>query len=287
MWTRKEVKTRGKENFKRSYWGLVLLSIILSFLSGGFSSAGSSFSNVLNSSKAAGDTDALAGAANTGNLFSGLMDGSIDTGVLTGILVALGTLLVIGMIVAILLNVFLINPLTVGAQRYMVEADYEARKVGDLNLLGFPFKKGRYGNSVKVMFLMNLYLFLWSLLLFIPGIIKTYEYRMVPYILAENPELSSKQIFQLSKEMMRGNKWAAFVLDLSFLGWYILGAFTCGILYIFYVTPYQLMTNTALYDTLKQNSSIDYFDRSLDPAAAYADAGSSYEVYQDNGNDTL
>ena len=102
------------------------------------------------------------------------------------------------------------------------------------------------------MFLKALYVFLWSLLLVIPGIIKGYEYRMIPYILAENPGIDTKEAFAMSKQMMDGNKWNAFVLDLSFLGWIILSVFTCGILAVFYVNPYIYMTDAELYVALKE-----------------------------------
>ena len=116
----------------------------------------------------------------------------------------------------------------------------------------FAFGKGRYGNVVKTMFLKSLYQGLWSLLFIIPGIVKGYEYRMIPYILAENPEVEPSEAFELSKQMMSGEKWNAFVLDLSFLGWIILSIFTCGILALFYVNPYIYMTDAELYETLKR-----------------------------------
>ena len=56
--------------------------------------------------------------------------------------------------------------------------------------------------------------------------IKTYEYRMIPYILAENPRIKRKEAFKLSKQMMKGNKWRTFVVDLSFVGWNILSVFS-------------------------------------------------------------
>ena len=68
------------------------------------------------------------------------------------------------------------------------------------------FKKGRYGNIMKTMFFRNLFVFLWSLLLIVPGIIKGYEYLMVPYILAENPTMDRREVFALSKRMMDGQK---------------------------------------------------------------------------------
>ena len=108
-----------------------------------------------------------------------------------------------------------------------------------------------YKNVTKVMFLRDLYTALWTLLFIIPGIVKGYEYKMIPYLLAENPDMSQQEAFGRSKQMMDGNKWKAFVLDLSFLGWSILSALTLGILGIFYVNPYYNMTQAAFYEAVK------------------------------------
>ncbi len=94
-------------------------------------------------------------------------------------------------------------------------------------------------NVVLVMFLKNLFTSLWTLLFVIPGIVKHYEYLMIPYILAENPGMDRKEAFQISKRMMDGQKMETFILDLSFIGWILLSAITCGIVGIFYVNPYR------------------------------------------------
>ena len=90
------------------------------------------------------------------------------------------------------------------------------------------------------------------MLFVIPGIIKAYEYRMIPYILAENPDISMEEAFALSKKMMDNEKLNTFALDLSFLGWFLLGIVSVGICLIFYVTPYYNLTNAELYIVLKQ-----------------------------------
>jgi uncharacterized membrane protein len=105
---------------------------------------------------------------------------------------------------------------------------------------------------VLTQFLKSLYTLLWTLLLIIPGIVKHYEYRMIPYLLADFPEMSKDDAFRISKEMMNGNKMNAFILDLSFIGWHILSAVTLGIVGIFYVNPYVNATNAELYLTLKK-----------------------------------
>ncbi len=145
------------------------------------------------------------------------------------------------------LNFFLLNPLSVGGRRFFIKNMDEKAKVGNL---GFAFDHN-YLNVVKIMFLYDIKLVLWTLLLIIPGIVKGYEYRMVPYLLAENPELSSKEVFALSKRMMDGNKMDAFVFDISFFFWNLLGAITFGIVNIFFVNPYYEQANAFLYDTIK------------------------------------
>ena len=101
------------------------------------------------------------------------------------------------------------------------------------------------------MFMVNLFIALWSLLLIVPGIVKAYSYRMVPFLVAERPEIDYKEALDTSRKMMDGEKMNAFVLDLSFLGWMILTALTCGILGVFYTVPYMSQTNAELYVTLK------------------------------------
>ena len=93
---------------------------------------------------------------------------------------------------------------------------------------------------------------LWCLLLLIPGIVAAYAYRMVPFILAENPDMPAREVIARSREMMKGNKWRAFVLDLSFLGWIILGVVTLGLGLVFWTEPYIKSADAALYVKLKE-----------------------------------
>ena len=227
MWTRAELKDNAKKFFKFNYWKMVLVAFIATMVGGG--GGGFSFNY------STWDADSLG---------ISYMSPSEVSRFLT---VFMSAMLVV-MFIAIALTVFVFTPLMIGAQRFFVVSHYQK---AELNELGFAFSHS-YLNIVKTMFLMNLYVFLWSLLLIIPGIIKSYEYRMIPYILAENPNIDSKQAFEMSRQMMDGNKWNAFVLDLSFMGWIILSVFTCGILSIFYVNPYVFMTNAELYVALKE-----------------------------------
>ena len=96
---------------------------------------------------------------------------------------------------------------------------------------------------------------LWLFLFIVPGIIKAYEYSMIPYLLAENPNLSADEAFYLSKQMTTGQKADLFVLDLSFIGWIILGLICCGI-GILFVLPYPQATRAEVYLNLKESVKI-------------------------------
>ena len=263
MWTRGQLKEKAKFDLHRSYWGLVLMSFIAGIVSGGGGGTGSS------GGSSSTDTQQLTDSLKNGT-------GSVDWGLVAGIMIAVLMVVLVALIIGFALSIFLLNPLQIGTKRFFIEATYREKKASEAGLVAFAFGKGRYGNVVKTMFLKGLYQWLWSLLFIIPGIVKGYEYRMIPYILAENPEVEPSEAFELSKQMMSGEKWNAFVLDLSFLGWIILSIFTCGILALFYVNPYMYMTDAELYETLKRRVSSNYFDPTL--------AGiPTYGGYENNG----
>lgn len=96
-----------------------------------------------------------------------------------------------------------------------------------------------------------LWVFAWSLLFLIPGIVKYYSYSMMFFIMAENPKIGVCKAMQISKELTRGYKGELFVLDLSFIGWAILASIPCGLGYI-WLAPYGFMTKTNAYQYLKQ-----------------------------------
>jgi len=113
--------------------------------------------------------------------------------------------------------------------------------------------KENYSRATITSILLFVYTFLWSLLFLIPGIIKSYSYAMTMYIADEMPEKSTEESIQLSMKMMYGNKWKLFVLDLSFIGWFLLGIVTFGLSHLF-VHPYWMMSRAAFYEDLKANS---------------------------------
>ncbi len=100
------------------------------------------------------------------------------------------------------------------------------------------------------------YTFLWTLLLIVPGVIKSLSYAMTPYILADYPELQNNSAIELSMEMMRGNKMKLFLMMLNFMLWVWLSCFTLGIA-LLWVTPYMQTTMAAFYEDVKR----DYVSR--------------------------
>ena len=107
-----------------------------------------------------------------------------------------------------------------------------------------------FWSAFKVTLLVGLYTFLWSLLFYIPGIIKGISYSMSMYILAENKGKSARECIEESKAMTEGHKMELFVLGLSFIGWMLLGMITCGIAYI-WILPYMQATYANAYNLLK------------------------------------
>lgn len=156
------------------------------------------------------------------------------------------------------IKIFITNPITVGESRMFLESkNYNKTKI---KRLLYAFKKERYWGSVKTIFVRNIYKDLWNFTI-IGGIIKYYSYKMVPFIVAENPKIKPNEAITLSRNMMNGNKLKAFYLDLSFIGWHILQYITFGLVGI-YVNPYVKATYSELYAKLrkeyKENKKVNY-----------------------------
>ena len=112
-----------------------------------------------------------------------------------------------------------------------------------------------FGKSIWLSILVAVFTFLWTLLLYIPGIIKGLSYSMAFYVLADNPEMTAREALRERKEIMHGHKWDLFVLELSFFLWMILGLFTLGFAYI-YVIPYMSATVANFYQKIKRQPQV-------------------------------
>ena len=207
MATRAELKERAKDQLGRKLFGDRWLNMLLAFLILGL----------------------LLGAV------SGSVPYSPDG--LDGIRV---TFNVIISIAAILLT----GPLTYGAARVAVTAARKNEKADLSNL--FDGFKDSFGDAILLQFLSALFVALWTLLLIVPGIIKAYAYSMAFYIQQDQPNKDWKYCLDKSQEIMKGHKWDLFVLDLSFIGWWIVG-FLCLFVGTLWVRPYYEMTKANFY----------------------------------------
>lgn len=234
MWTRMDLKMRAKQAFRNNYWACVgvafLATIIASAFSAGSTSNGRRYVNGY--------------GGYPGDGFDGFNYGYSSGFDYSGIAMLFGSIAVAFYIFMMLLMIFVGSALEVGGNRFFVLNQTERPTVGTIFHV---FKSGHYGNVVLTIFLRDLFIGLWALLLVVPGIIKSYEYLMVSYILAENPGMNRKEAFLISKRMMNGQKMDAFVLSISFFGWYLLSFITCGVVGLFYVTPYVQATFAELY----------------------------------------
>ncbi len=225
MWTISELKDQGKAAFRANYWKSVLCALLLSLFVGGTainlrSDQTQNIESISNSYQQLTPSQQIA-------------IGAILAGALSVVF-----------IISILLKIFLYNPIQVGCYGFFRE-NVATSGQGDLNALKSGFTN--YGHTFITLFLKDLFLALWSMLFIIPGIIKSYSYMMVPYILRDHPDLTATETITMSREMMDGHKWRAFLLDLSFIGWILLSILTLGILNVFWTGPYKENTRAALY----------------------------------------
>ena len=219
MWSISEMKERGKAAFKNNYWRCVLVAFILAALTSGSSMTGSS-----NSVK--NNVESL----------------NLDNEQVAQIMAFIAAAALVFAIVWSLLRVFVLNELEVGCHSFL-KKNLSEHVTLDCLKEGFE----DYKRTLVTMLLRDVYLALWFCLLFVPGLIKSYSYMMVPYIINDEPDLTAKEVITRSREMMNGHKWRAFLLDLSFIGWALLSIVTCGLVGLFYAEPYRRSARAALY----------------------------------------
>ena len=142
------------------------------------------------------------------------------------------------------------GPIAVGSAFYFLEiARKKERAAESIGNLFKPVSKDA-GGTILLGVLTTIFIFLWSLLFFIPGIVKSYSYAMAPYIKADHPEFTAKQALDESRRLMNGNKMRLFCLQLSFIGWILLSFCTCG-LGMLWVSPYMSAAQAAFYEEIK------------------------------------
>ena len=199
----------------RGKWVIAVIAFIIASILGGVASV--SFTVSFNG----GDTDGTVTSPGGANVDS--LQDLIDS-----IPPAVWTVFIVSMVIGALVGfaTYIIGScIEVGYSKFNL--DLVDRKNADLGTLFGYFSS--FGKNLVTRFLRDLYIFLWTLLFIVPGIMKTFSYAMTSYLRAEDPELGANEAITKSKELMYGHRADLFVLRLSFIGWYILALFTCGI----------------------------------------------------------
>ena len=238
MWTRKELKTNAKAVLKNIYWKAFWISIVIAIAGGSYGKNYNIYRRNINHTT----TDQY--------YFNiGPFNYNVTGSQLFSFLRSLFIIIIAISILATLLRIVIGYALQVGGLKYFIQS---AQNEDNANCFSFAFNIDNYKGIVLTMLLRAVQNFLWALLLIIPGIVKAYAYRMVPYILADNPNIGASRAIELSNRMTQGHKFDIFVLDLSFIGWYLLGSLVVigGV----FVMPYEIATNTELYLLLRKNS---------------------------------
>lgn len=284
MWKLKELKKQSRGSLRRNYWRIVIICLAVTFLSGMFGNFATISQNIQNENIASiVETGRHEGKTNTQIIDEFLNGGEVpehhaapqaSRGILAGFInnitkanslpfgvlnafnqfffndeIGVGITIAIGVLLGIVYWILVIKVLEVGRCRYFLET--RTYSVTPLNRFLLPYRIRRTWNVAKTMCIKEIFLALWCLTI-VGGIIKFYSYRMVPYILAENPDLSTREVIKLSRKMMDGNKWRTFLMDFSFLGWYILSMLTFNVLTVLLITPYRLGTEAELYIALRK-----------------------------------
>ena len=228
MMKSKELRVKAWNSLKGKYWMAFAVSIVLGLIA----SIGNSM---------------ITTSQNLINIVNAVEPSELDNTMLLGALVLTGTSL-ITCIIGTLISIFVGSPADIGLFNYYIKNTYSKPSFKEA-FSGFRVK---YGRNVGALLLMSIKTCLWTLLFIVPGIIKSYEYAIIPYILADDSEISTKDAFKKAKQMMTGNKWRLFKLNFSFFGWFLLCVLTFGLGTLF-LMPYLNAANAEFYMELKNN----------------------------------
>ncbi len=224
-------------------WGsAVLTTLVASILGADIMVSGGSTST-------SGITSSVTDVVNRGNGDSSSYDGILDSMSITSLTYILGAIMAV---VSILVIVGLIQ-YVIGSfvSLGLIQYNLDLIDGKDVEFGQIFSKASMFGKAFWLRLRMGIFIFLWTLLLIIPGIIKSYAYSMSGFILAENPEMTAKEAMQVSEKMMVGNKWRLFCLQFSFIGWQLLCILSFGIGFL-WLTPYTNAATAAFYDEISR-----------------------------------
>lgn len=238
-WTCKSLKKQGYSALQDNYWKTCFMTILLMTLS-----VGTVFSAIMDfmTEVPSAISDLYESLSQPGQ--------NIDLQVVAVMITLTFGVLLLNTIAKIVLDIFVKNPVQIGICRFM-KRNLEPDDKGMIADLGYGFDH-EFKNNVKIMFLTRLVEIAAFCILIVPGIIKMYEFYLVPYLVSDRLDMTPREAMKLSKKMMYGNKRKVLLLDLSFIPLHLLGILSMGILEVFYVVPYQHATKAALYKTIRE-----------------------------------
>lgn len=288
---RKELKKKARGTLKKHYWILIVVCIFSAFLGIEYGSSFTMTKTQITGEQSSETTDydQILGDVMSGNaerakelvqqnekeiqekhtnaylgrsrgVFSSVLNSFSSGGLVLSLLETISSVIhssTIAGVILILLSMgfyifvwlFIKETFKIVLRRFFLESrTYE--KV-PLQRFLYPVQSGQWVHMAWCMFVAFIYQTLWWLTV-VGGVIKIYSYRLVPYILAENPKIGANQAITLSRKMMNGHKWECFVADMSFLGWYLLDGLTVGLVGIFYSNAYHAAFFSEYYVYLRQ-----------------------------------
>ena len=229
MWSIRGIKKKGRLALKRNYWRSVVVAALMFLLA----TVASALSQARRESI----------LQNVG--FEPLHKMTPNELLITAGIVVVGYMSII--VFAALVKIIFANTLEAGGCLFF--KNNVEKGSAEIALIREGFSD--YAHVFVTLLLRDVFKGLWYCLLIFPGLVKSYSYRMVPYIVKEYPDLSEIEVITLSSRMMDGNKWRTFLLDLTFLGWFLLGVVTFGIVNVLWTLPYYENTMAVLYLELR------------------------------------
>ena len=286
MWNRKELKAQARRTLRENYLSMVGVGILLAlFTSLYWSSAllkntpkevrvsnhpvtNTEIVNALMAGRSGSEAidfmdKAMAASPPTKGILAGIFNhvtksGSFIFGVLNAFneflfedQIMAGIIILIGAFFSLFYLIFIQSIVLVGGIRFFLETRLYSQT--PFSRVLYLIKTRKMLRPSLTLLRTTLYTIFWYLTI-IGGVVKYYSYRMVPFIVAENPATPSKEAIKLSSAMMKGNKWRLFLLDCSFLHWKILSLATGGVFGFLFANPYKTAAEANLYAALRQNT---------------------------------
>ena len=228
MMKSKELRVKAWNSLKGKYWMAFAVALVMGLLASIGTSMVTTSQNML-------------------DIVNMVETAEMDSTMQLGALVISCSALVMS-IIGFLFSVLVGSAVEVGLCNYFIKNTDSKPSFKD----AFSGFKVKYGRNIGTLLLVGIKSVLWTLLFVIPGIIKSFEYAIIPYILADDAEITSKEAFKKAKQMMKGNKWRLFKLEFSFIGWFLLCVLSLGIGTLFLI-PYVNAAAAEFYVELKNN----------------------------------